>query len=79
MMDNVTNNDTATEELQPLLVEKYGEKAVIIIPQDQRLHFFRHTLQLQVRELLFEMDIDSIEKGGNFGDEKKAEEEELKL
>src|SRR5579859_1165448 len=60
-LDSASNNTTAIKELQPLLVNEFGEHTGIITASERRLRCFGHLLNLGARKLLFGEDADAFE------------------
>ena len=76
MMDNASNNDTAMQELQSLLISRYGEGSVTITSDERRLRCFGHILNLAAKTLLFSADERAFKADiNNYPDEKEEEAE----
>ena len=80
MGDNASNNTTAVEELQSLLISNFGEDAGVIPTEERRLRCLAHILNLGAKNLLFGKSIDALELSIDVDltfEEEKAEEEEF--
>ena len=61
MLESATNNNTAVYELYALLVNRFGEYAILISSGEARLRCFSHILNLRTKDLLYGSNSEAFE------------------